>query len=100
MISLEVALGFRADDLQREFFKPHWNEIVIGRRDLADALTPALAKIAQHVSYEDFISYWFENDSRLNTQLLEELNHWREKRYQGLSRRTKSTSGWLNPGRE
>ena len=76
--TIEDDLGFSVADLQREFFIPHWNEIVIGRYGLADYLRPALAKIAPHLSYDDFIAYWFENDARLNTELLEELRQQRD----------------------
>jgi putative hydrolase of the HAD superfamily len=78
--TIEDDLGFSVADLQREFFIPHWNEIVIGRRDLANHLKPALAKLAPHLTYDDFIAYWFENDARLNVELLEEL---RQQRYFG-----------------
>lgn len=78
--TIEDDLAFSVADLQREFFIPHWNEIVIGRRGLADDLKPALERIAPHLSYDAFIAYWFENDGRLNTELLEEL---RQKRNAG-----------------
>jgi putative hydrolase of the HAD superfamily len=72
--TIEADLGFTVSALQREFFIPHWNEIVIGRHGLVEYLKPALANIAPHVSCDDFIAYWFENDARLNNELLEELH--------------------------
>lgn len=75
---LEDDLGLSVPDLQREFFIPHWNEIVLGRSPLVDHLQPALARIAPHLSYDDFISYWFKNDARINIELLEELHQQRE----------------------
>ncbi|MGO6943055.1 HAD-IA family hydrolase [Rhizobium johnstonii] len=75
--ALEEDLGFSVAALQREFFIPHWNEIIVGRGSLAEYLKPALAKIAPHLSSDDFIAYWFENDARLNIELLEELNQQR-----------------------
>ncbi len=75
--TVENDLGFSVNDLQREFFTPYWDEIVVGRCDLAHHLKPALAKIAPHISYDDFIAYWFENDARLNLELLEELGQQR-----------------------
>lgn len=71
--TMEADLGLRVADLQREFFIPYWNDIVIGRHGLEERLKPTLARIAPDVSYEDFIAYWFENDARLNVELLEEL---------------------------
>ncbi|MCQ1574950.1 HAD-IA family hydrolase [Neorhizobium galegae] len=76
--NIEDDLGLSVADLQREFFTPHWNEIVLGRAVLADHLKPTLAKIAPHLSYDDFIAYWLENDARLNLELLEELRQQRE----------------------
>lgn len=76
-IALEDDLGVSVADLQREFFIPYWNEIVIGRWGLADYLKPALAKIAPHLSCDDFMAYWFENDARLNVELLGELRQQR-----------------------
>jgi putative hydrolase of the HAD superfamily len=70
-------LGFSVDQLQREFFAPHWNDIVTGRSTLNQHLKPALAKIAPHLSYEDFVAYWFGNDARLNVELLEQLDQQR-----------------------
>jgi putative hydrolase of the HAD superfamily len=74
---IEADLGIKSTDLQREFFTPHWDDIVTGRQDLGEKLRPALARIAPDLSPEEFITYWFENDARLNLQLLGELNHQR-----------------------
>ncbi len=76
--TIESDLGFPVDTLQREFFAPYWDDIVIGQADLPRHLKPALAKIAPHLSYEEFIAYWFENDARLNMGLLEELGRQRK----------------------
>lgn len=76
--TIEGDLGISAADLKREFFIPHWNEVVIGRSGLADRLKPALAKIAPHLSYDELIAYWFENDARINTDLLEEIGQQRD----------------------
>ena len=71
--SIEADLGLTREQLQREFFKPHWSKIVIGQGGLREHLEPVLARIAPGVSYEKFVSYWFENDARLNIALLEEI---------------------------
>ncbi|WLS05011.1 HAD-IA family hydrolase [Shinella oryzae] len=75
--TIEEDLGVSVADLQREFFSPYWDEIVLGRAALIDHLQPVLSKIAPHLSYDDFIAYWFENDARLNTELLGELHQQR-----------------------
>ena len=76
---LERDLGLRHDLLQREFFQPHWGDIVTGREALKPRLASVLEKIAPHLSAATLIDYWFENDSRLDRNLLEELAALREK---------------------
>ncbi|MGX9987895.1 HAD-IA family hydrolase [Rhizobium sp. WSM1274] len=70
---LERDLGLRIDLLQEEFFQTHWRDIIIGREALEPRLAGVLAKIAPHLSAKTLIDYWFENDSRLDLNLLEEL---------------------------
>lgn len=70
---IEADLGLKAVDLHRAFFVPHWDDVVVGRVDLATVLIPALAMIAPNLTYDRFVAYWFENDARLDTALLGEL---------------------------
>lgn len=71
--SIEADLGLHYDDLQREFFDVHWEDIVLGHAMLVDRLSPALEKIAPHLTAEQLIEYWFGQDSRLDRELLGEL---------------------------
>jgi len=71
--SLEADLGLRIEELQREFFDVYWEDVVLGRIMLADALSPVLHEIAPHLSPDQFIAYWFERDSRIDRELLKEL---------------------------
>nr|CAD6602116.1 haloacid dehalogenase [arsenite-oxidising bacterium NT-25]CAD6606542.1 haloacid dehalogenase [Rhizobium sp. TCK] len=48
--TVEDDLGLPVADLQREFFSPYWDEIVLCRAALVDHLKPVLAKIAPHLS--------------------------------------------------
>ncbi|MBB3352146.1 HAD-IA family hydrolase [Rhizobium lentis] len=70
---LERDLGLRPDLLQQEFFQVHWGAIIIGREALEPTLAGVLAKIAPHLSAAALIDYWFENDSRLDRNLLADL---------------------------
>ncbi|ANL26170.1 HAD superfamily hydrolase protein [Rhizobium phaseoli] len=70
---LERDLGLRLDLLQQAFFQTHWSEIIIGREALEPRLSAVLAEIAPHLTAATLIDYWFENDSRLDLNLLEEL---------------------------
>jgi putative hydrolase of the HAD superfamily len=69
-VSLEEDLGLSPHILQREFFESHWNEIVLGRVALMDALPSILARIAPHIIPEQLVAYWFRNDSRLDRRLI------------------------------
>ena len=71
--SLEADLGLSAADLQTHFFRPYWNEIVLGRAGLHVRLAPVLAQIAPHLTSERIVTYWFEKDARLDRQLLDDL---------------------------
>ena len=70
---LERDLGLRPDLLQREFFQTHWGDIIIGRDELEPRLASVLARIAPHLRAATLIDYWFENDSRLDRNLLTDL---------------------------
>jgi len=72
--SVEEDLGFAPEALHEQFFAPYWESIILGRAGLMEHLLTALQKIAPHVSPVEFVSYWFEKDSRLVTPLLQELS--------------------------
>ena len=70
---LERDLGLPLDVLQQAFFKTCWVDIVTGRDALEPRLAEVLSRIAPHLSAGTLIDYWFENDSRLDHSLLEDL---------------------------
>jgi len=70
---LERDLGLSSTLLQREFFQRHWAEIVAGRQPIEPCLSEVLAKIAPRLSIQTLLDYWFENDARLDHQLLADL---------------------------
>lgn len=70
---MEADLGLSPDDLQRAFFTPHFEDIVLGRADLHERLAPALAEIAPHLTSDRLAAYWFEQDGHLDQVLLEDL---------------------------
>ncbi|KAB1089160.1 HAD-IA family hydrolase [Neorhizobium galegae] len=75
---LERDLGLSLDVWQREFFKPFWPDIVTGREAIEPRLTAVLREIAPHLEAETLLRYWFENDSRLDGTLLDDLAVFRE----------------------
>jgi putative hydrolase of the HAD superfamily len=70
---LERDLGLPLDVLQQTFFKIYWQDIVTGRDALEPRLAEVLGKIAPQIPAKTLIDYWFENDSRLDQGLLEDL---------------------------
>jgi putative hydrolase of the HAD superfamily len=72
--SVEEDLGFTSDALHEHFFAPYWEAVVLGRSGLMEPLMTALQKIAPQVSPAEFVSYWFERDSRLVAPFLAELS--------------------------
>lgn len=70
---LEADLGVSRADLDRAFFAPHWEDVVLGRADLHDRLSPVLAEIAPHLNADQLTQYWFTLDARLDQGLLDDL---------------------------
>lgn len=69
--------GIDPDRLQNHFFEPHWPRIEIGDADLFDVLREVWPLIATAARPDDFVAYWFAQDSRLNTDLLAQVDAWR-----------------------
>ena len=72
-VNLERDLGVPASKLQAEFFEQHWDDVIHGRVSLREGLSPVLQIIAPHVTCDQLIDYWFENDAHVNDALLAEL---------------------------
>jgi putative hydrolase of the HAD superfamily len=71
--SFEADLGLSFEMLQDAFFKRYWKEIVTGRADLRERLAGVLALIAPALTAEQVLTYWFQQDARLNRELLDDL---------------------------
>jgi len=71
--NLERDLGISAAALQRDFFEPHWDDVVHGRATLRERLTPALGALSPSVTADCLIDYWFGNDAHIDARLLDEL---------------------------
>lgn len=75
---MEQHLGISVKNLQNAFFTPYWAQIVTGKLNLVSALKPVLLQLAPHLNVDDFITYWFENDARLNIDLINDLKAYRD----------------------
>ena len=71
---LERDLGIAPKTLQEKFFRPHWHEIATGRAEMLPVLESIWHELACSASPRDFIDFWFSSDSRLNDQLLVEID--------------------------
>lgn len=67
---IEADLGIAPESLQRHFFAPHWDEIVTGRKALAETLADCLPLFAPSVCAQTFIDYWFTRDARIDPAVL------------------------------
>jgi putative hydrolase of the HAD superfamily len=76
-VNLERDLGLAASTLQSAFFERHWDDIVHGRASLRVRLAPVLKDIAPHLSCEEVIAYWFENDAHIDQRLVGQLASYR-----------------------
>ncbi len=72
-VGLETDLGISSATLQTHFFKPHWNDVVLGRATLHERLGPVLAKHAPHLTSHQLAAYWFAKDAELDRALLADL---------------------------
>ena len=70
---LERDLGLSGATLQQHFFRPHWEDISLGRATLHDRLAAVLAEHATHLTSHQLAAYWFEHDAQLNEPLLADL---------------------------
>jgi putative hydrolase of the HAD superfamily len=70
---LEADLGLSPEVLHERFFKPHWQDVVLGRAGLHERLGPVLAQVAPHLSAQVLADYWFAKDAQLNETLLDDL---------------------------
>jgi putative hydrolase of the HAD superfamily len=75
--TLEADLGIEREAFQKRFFATEHGdsasimlECVTGRRDLREALSEVLPELGFRGSADDFMRYWFEKDSNVNTNVL------------------------------
>jgi putative hydrolase of the HAD superfamily len=73
--SQEFSKTFRVDasGLREQFFKPFWNDVVTGRRDIVPALEEALVKLRWNVEVDEVLRFWFETDFSPNERVLSDV---------------------------
>jgi len=76
---IERDLGIAPDTLHAVFFAAHWSDIVTGRKELMDVLTACMPELSRTLSPQEFIDYWFEQDSALNEAVLADCDELRRR---------------------
>jgi putative hydrolase of the HAD superfamily len=82
---MDKDLGLDPELFQRAFFTEQWADIVCGRQRIEEPLAKTLAGIAPHLSVDDMLDYWFHQDSKLEHNLLAELETLRSRSNLGLN---------------
>lgn len=70
--NLENDLGIAPHILEDVFFSKHWRQVVVGKRDLIDALTESLGNASLSVTADELVNYWFAMDSRIVQSVFED----------------------------
>lgn len=72
-------LGLEPERLQEAFFRSFWASCVLGERDLFEALDEAWPQLGWSGTQQMLVEYWFETDSRLDGEVLAEVDAWRSR---------------------
>src|SRR5689334_18903857 len=75
--TLKTDLGFDYEELERDFFRREFLEVLRGRLDLYVALQDYLAPRGLEERMEEFVSYWFEKDCVIDRAVLAQADAWR-----------------------
>lgn len=67
---LEEDIGLSPDVLNQQFFPNFFPDVLLGKVELATALSSFLEGVGSSVVPEDLIEYWLEKDSRVNETAL------------------------------
>jgi len=77
--SLQVDWGIAPEEIQRDFFRGAFLEVVRGRLDLYVALHDYFEPKGLAGRIEEFAAYWFEKDCLIDGDLLEQVAAWRHR---------------------
>ncbi|MEM7124627.1 MAG: HAD-IA family hydrolase [Pseudomonadota bacterium] len=65
--------GVKQEDVAA-FFRDDWDACILGEADLRDVLPPYLERWGYGGTADDFLAFWFANDSNLDHDLVEEIS--------------------------
>jgi putative hydrolase of the HAD superfamily len=76
---LQADWGIDPDEMNRNFFKGDFQQVVRGRLDLCVALHSYLEPKGLADRIGEFVAYWFEKDGIIDRDLLGEADAWRQR---------------------
>ena len=74
--NIECDLGMDPKRLGH-FFRTHFPAVVLGEADLLETLERVWPELECPEDHRSFVDYWFAKDSRLNTEVLDQVDTWR-----------------------
>lgn len=77
--TLKQDLGLDYEEIEREFFRGEFHEVLRGRLDLYVALQNYFGPKGISDRIDDFVSYWFEKDAIIDRVVLAEADAWRKR---------------------
>ncbi len=77
--NLKADLGLDYDEIQREFFRAGFREVLRGRLDLFVALHDYFGPKGLDDRIDEFVAYWFEKDAVIDRELLSEVDGWKRR---------------------
>jgi putative hydrolase of the HAD superfamily len=75
--TLQADLGLDYGEIQRDFFRGEFQEVLRGRLDLYVALHNYFEPKGQADRIESFVAYWFEKDAVIDRAVLAQADAWR-----------------------
>src|SRR5713226_5655513 len=77
--TLKQDLGLDYEEIERDFFRAEFMEVLRGRLDLFVALHDYLEPRGLAERMEEFVAYWFEKDAVIDRAVLAQADAWRKR---------------------
>jgi putative hydrolase of the HAD superfamily len=77
--TLKADTGFDYEELERDFFRRDFLEVLRGRLDLYVALQDYLEPRGLADRIEEFVAYWFDKDCVIDRAVLAQADAWRQR---------------------
>jgi putative hydrolase of the HAD superfamily len=71
---IECDLGISVERLNAVLFRPYWDAIVTGEKQLLDVLEDCLPTLHPSISPHALIAYWFRQDARIDVNVIKDCD--------------------------